>query len=37
MDIKKYEDAEGAAASRLRLICSTGDKVKYEKFQDLFG
>lgn len=37
MDIKRYKDTEGAAASTLRLICSNGDKVKCEKFQDLFG
>lgn len=29
MDIKRYEKAERAAPSRLRLICSMGDKVKY--------
>lgn len=34
MDIKRYAKAEGAAARRLGLICSTGDKVKYEKFQN---
>lgn len=31
MDIKRYKKAEGAAASRLRLICSMGDKVKYDR------